>query len=72
MKNKPSAKLKNLKKGTKKKSEAKALVKAGSKQHLSDAPPLPPPEEAPPAEEAPSAEEAPPEDPGIPFSSRKL
>ena len=52
-----------------KKSEAKALVKAGSKQHLSEAPPLPPPEEAPLAEEAPPAEEAPLR---TPFSSRKL
>ena len=49
-KTKPSAKLKSLKKKTEKQALAKALVKAGSKQDLSEKPPLPPPEQAPPAE----------------------
>ena len=49
-KTKPSAKLKSLKKKAEKQASAKALVKAGSKQDLSEKPPLPPPEQAPPAE----------------------
>ena len=49
-KTKPSAKLKSLKKKHEKQTSAKALVKAGSKQDLSEKPPVPPPEQAPPAE----------------------
>jgi hypothetical protein len=49
-KNRPSAKHKAQKKGAQKTASTKALVKAGSKQHLPEDPPLPPPEQAPPAD----------------------
>ena len=50
LKTKPSAKLKSKKKHSEKTALVKASAKAGSKQHLSEDPPLPPPEQAPPAE----------------------
>ena len=50
LKTKPSAKLKSKKKHSEKTALVKASAKAASKQHLSEDPPLPQPEQAPPAE----------------------
>ena len=45
LKTKPSAKLKSKKKHSEKTALVKASAKAGSKQYLSEDPPLPPPEQ---------------------------
>ena len=46
-KNKPSAKLKVLKKGAKKNAEQKAIASEAAEEKATEAPPLPPPAEAP-------------------------